>query len=250
MTSAFINESRLLTGVCPLGWTYQLSSCFFYNVGASTYRQAATFCQTERAVVLPTLMLADLQPMINNFITYEDLDGTEKRSVIWLSIGKKNIRSCPVYPANVKEKRSTDIGETNCNELHPFICKQTSVVRCKNSCFNKGSCIGTTCVCFRFVTVLELYLLCKIFTVSVLSLKLQFIRTFKYVLFISHTKTHIQMCTHTHKYIHKRIHTYIHTQTHTQIQSHTRYIHTHKHILIHVFVLKYYNMSICLCLTR
>ena len=145
--------------MCPLGWTYQLSSCFFYNVGACTYRQAATFCRAERAVLLPTLMLADLQPLINNFITYEDLDGTEKRSVIWLSNGMNNIRSCPVYSANANDNRSTNIGETNCNELHPFICKQTSVVRCKNSCFNKGSCVGTTCVCFRFVAAFLIALL-------------------------------------------------------------------------------------------
>ena len=140
---------RHLTGVCPLGWTYQLSSCFYYNVGASTYHQAATFCQTKRAVVLSTRLLVELQPMIDKFTSYQDLDGTEKRSMIWVSKGLENVRSCPVYPNRVKTRNVTNVGQSNCNELHPFICKRTSVIQCKNSCFHRGSCVGTTCVCFR-----------------------------------------------------------------------------------------------------
>jgi hypothetical protein len=248
MKSALANESRLFTGVCPLGWTYQLSGCFFYNVGASTYRQAATFCQRERAVLLPTLMVGDLQPLINNFITYEDLDGTEKRSVMWLSNGKKNTRSCPVYPANVKDKRSTDIGITNCNELHPFICKQTSVVRCKNSCFNKGSCVGTTCVCFRFVTVSRFIPVMQnidgvrfVFKVAVHVYLNIFVQINSQD---TRKDTHSNMYTHSHhKHIYRYIHAYIHTHTHhanTYINTNTHtqyiYIHTHKHIHIHVFI--------------
>ena len=108
-----------LAGVCPLGWTYHLSSCFFYNVGASTYRQAALFCQTERGVVLSTLMLDDLKPMVDEFISYEDLDGTDKSSVIWISNGEDNGRSCPVYPVRVNDKNDTDIAETNVQRTSP-----------------------------------------------------------------------------------------------------------------------------------
>ena len=154
------------TGACPLGWTHHLSSCFFYNVGASTYRQAAAFCLTGKAGVLSVLMPTELQPMVDSFITYEDLDGTEKRSVIWLSNGLDNARVCPVYPGVETDGSGGVVGESNCDELHPFICRRASVVRCKNSCFNRGSCVGLTCVCFRLVTVFPRICVCMNYEVD------------------------------------------------------------------------------------
>ena len=87
-------------------------------------------------------MPTQLQPMVDSFITYEDLDGTEKRSVIWLSNGLDNARVCPVYPGVVTDGSGSVVGESNCDDLHPFVCRRASVVRCKNSCFNRGSCFG------------------------------------------------------------------------------------------------------------
>jgi len=155
MSCSSINISIIsyIVGVCPLGWTYQLSSCFFYSVGARTYTEAASFCQAEKAVLLSALMLADLQPIIETIISYQDVDGAEKLAVIWLSNELDNRHICPVYPADVNGRSVNNVGNSSCNELHPFICKQTSTVRCINSCFNRGTCVGTTCVCFRLVTL-------------------------------------------------------------------------------------------------
>jgi len=88
--------------------------------------------------------------MVDEFILFEDLDGTKKRSVVWLSNGRDSWPSCPVYP--VSGNSITGVGEANnCDELHPFVCKRMSVVPCKNACFNNGACMGITCVCFRCV---------------------------------------------------------------------------------------------------
>ncbi|KAK2147996.1 hypothetical protein NP493_3288g00011 [Ridgeia piscesae] len=49
------------SSVCPLGWTYQLSGCFFYNVGASTYRR--TISVRENGCSSAELMVGDIQPL-------------------------------------------------------------------------------------------------------------------------------------------------------------------------------------------
>ena len=140
-----------LSDNCPLGWTYQQSRCFFYHVSAIAHDQAVSVCQTERAAVLSTFLLGEVQAKIDELISYEDLDGTAQRSAIWLSAGIDDEQSCLVYPTNV-----SSAGVSRCDERHPFVCVRPSVDRCQNACSKTGSCVGNTCVCFRFVSDVQL----------------------------------------------------------------------------------------------
>ena len=74
-----------------------------------------------------------------------------KQAVMWINpavclsvTDHERCVTCSLYNA---ENAGKVYKADNCEELHPFICQKVSIVVCKNGCFQRGLCVGRTCVC-------------------------------------------------------------------------------------------------------
>lgn len=90
---------------------------------------------------------------IKKLTKYRDVDGSTKYASVWINsdFNDNNLKiqtHCLIGQVNeagtylaISDKDSCD------NDLHSFICQRFTVVLCKNACFQRGVCIGQTCLC-------------------------------------------------------------------------------------------------------
>ena len=137
------------TGSCSLGWKRSGSKCFFYNVGSVSNSNAKKTCREKNAVLMTNDQI-DVE-FISQVTKYRDVDGSNKFTSIWLNAETNDINA-NLDTCRLLTPTATAYYETidrKCDDLYPFICSKTAIVRCKNYCFQQGQCMYTTCICHQ-----------------------------------------------------------------------------------------------------
>lgn len=113
-----------------------------------TYAHATTVCKQYGALLLMSNSL--VLEYITDVTRYRNVDGQLKHSAVWIDNSAEG--SSPAFAPECHIFHYNSLGFANienvaCNTLNPFVCQKLTVVPCKNGCFQRGICVGKTCLC-------------------------------------------------------------------------------------------------------